>query len=268
MNDSLQQKRLKPLLITSGAVYATSMVGLGSLWYSDFERQSFRFFNDNKEWKQIDKAGHFYSAFHISKSSFKLLKWSGLPERKAIFWGTISSFLALTPIEVFDGFSSGFGASIGDIAANTLGGALFFAQYRIWNETRIHPKYYFRRSNYAALRPELLGSNLGEELLKDYNAQEYWLSFDLSRFNAKIPKWINLSFGYGASGMVFANDQQNKQNGFNPRRHYFIGIDIDLNEYHSKSKIINTILYFINMVRIPGPTLELSDKELKAHFIY
>ena len=266
--DSLKNKRLKPVLIAAGATYATALVGLNSLWYADFERQSFHFFNDNSEWKQMDKVGHFYAAFQISHSSYRLLRWSGLSENKALLWGTVSSFLALTPIEVFDGFSSGYGASIGDMAANTLGGMAYYVQKKAWNEIRIHPKFYFRRSGYAPLRPELLGSSLREELIKDYNAQEYWLSFDLSKFNDKIPKWLNVSVGYGASGMVYAEDRSNLQNGYEPRRHYFIGFDLDLHEYKSRSKLVNTLVFIVNMVRIPSPALEMSSGELKFHFIY
>ena len=129
--DSLKNKRLKPVLIAAGATYATALVGLNSLWYADFERQSFHFFNDNSEWKQMDKVGHFYAAFQISHSSYRLLRWSGLSENKALLWGTVSSFLALTPIEVFDGFSSGYGASIGDMAANTLGGMAYYVQKKL-----------------------------------------------------------------------------------------------------------------------------------------
>ncbi len=267
-NDSIKRKRLKPVLITSGAVYTTALIGLNSLWYSDFERQSFHFFNDNSEWKQMDKAGHFYAAFQISHTGYRLLKWSGLPEKKALLWGTVSSFLALTPIEVFDGFSTGYGASLGDLGANTLGALSFYFQKRAWGEVRIHPKFYFRRSDYAPLRPELLGDGLSEELIKDYNAQEYWLSFDLSRFHPNLPKWLNLSVGYGASGMVYASDKSNINNGFDPRRHYFIGVDIDLSEYQSRSKLINTFIYLLNMVRIPSPALEMGSSELKFHFIY
>ena len=266
--DSLKNKRLKPVLITAGAAYTTALVGLNSLWYSDFERQSFHFFNDNNDWKQMDKIGHFYAAFQISHSSYRLLRWSGLTEKKALLWGTFASFLALTPIEVFDGFSSGYGASVGDLAANTLGGLSYYAQKKAWGEVRVHPKYYFRRSSYAPLRPELLGSGLREELIKDYNAQEYWLSFDLSKFNASIPKWLNLSIGYGASGMIYAQDRANRENGFEPRRHYFLGLDLDLNEYKTRSKLVNTLLFMVNMVRIPTPALEMSEGELKFHFIY
>ncbi|MEQ8925324.1 MAG: DUF2279 domain-containing protein [Fulvivirga sp.] len=262
------RNRLKPLLIASSATYATSLILLDQLWYADFEREGFHFFNDNKEWKQVDKVGHFYSAFHISSASYKLLRWAYQEENKSVFWGSIASVIALTPIEIFDGFSAEYGASYGDIIANTAGGLLFYGQQKAWGEIRIHPKYSFNRSEYAELRPEILGKNLNEELLKDYNAQTFWLSVDLSKFNTKFPKWLNIAFGYGAQDMVFANDESNKSAGFNPQRQFYLGLDLDLNEYKTRSKTLNTLIYFVNMIKIPSPTLELRDGKFYFHSFY
>lgn len=266
--DSIRRsKRLKPFVIASSATYAVTLIGLDRLWYADFERESFHFFNDNSEWKQLDKLGHFYSAFHLSKFGHRAFQWTGLEERKALFWGTMVSVITLTPIEILDGFSSEYGASYGDIIANTSGALLFLGQHKLWGEIRIHPKYSFNRSDFAAQRPELLGSNLLEELIKDYNAQQYWLSIDLSKFNSNIPKWLNVGIGYSATGMISANDQQNESLGLNPRRQYFIGIDFDLNEYKSRSKFVNSLIYIVNMIHLPAPALELSDSKLKFNFL-
>ena len=55
-------KRLKGLVIGSTIAYGITLVGLNELWFEDSGKQSFQFFNDNAEWKQVDKAGHFFSA--------------------------------------------------------------------------------------------------------------------------------------------------------------------------------------------------------------
>lgn len=265
---SLIQKRLKPLLIGSSVVYTGALIGLNELWYSDFERQSFKFFDDSQEWKQVDKAGHFLAAFHISSSSYKGLKWAGVKEHKSIFWGSLTSAIILLPIEVFDGFSAEYGASYSDIIANTAGASMFYFQQKGWGEIKITPKFSFRRTDFPAQRPELLGQGLSEEILKDYNGQTYWLSFDLNKLiSPKIPKWLNIGFGYGATDMISARDEQNKQLGLNPRRQYYLAIDFDLSQYHSSSKFLNTLIHFINMIHLPAPTLEV-DNELKFHFIY
>jgi len=266
--DSLKKKRLRPLIIGTGAVYTASLIGLNKLWYKDFERQSFQFFDDSDEWKQVDKLGHFYSGFHISHAGYKGLEWAGVEENKAILWGSITSFLVLTPIEIFDGFSAEYGASYSDVIANTAGTALFLGQQKLWGEIKIHPKFSFHRTSYPDVRPELLGSSLHEEILKDYNGQTYWLSFDISKMvSGKFPKWLNIAIGYGADGMVSANDESNEALGYNPVRQYFLAIDFDLNEYKTNSKFLNTLIYFINMVRLPAPALEFGS-ELKFHLAY
>ena len=260
--------KIKPLIVTSAVVYTGSLIALDQLWYADFERESFHFFNDNNEWKQVDKIGHFYSSFHISHGYYNLLQWANVNEDKAIFWGSIASILAMTPIEVFDGFSAEYGASTGDLVANTSGTILFFSQMKMWKEIRIHPKYSFHRSDFAEMRPEVLGKNLNEELLKDYNAQAYWLSFDLSKFNIKLPKWLNVAVGYGAENMIYANDQQNMEVGLTPKRKFMIGIDFDLNEYKSRSNFVNTLIHFINLIKIPAPALEIKDGNFRFHSFY
>ncbi len=47
-------------------------------------------------------------------------------------------------------------------------------------------------------------------LLKDYNGQSYWLSFNVFSFLdiEKIPKWLYLSLGYGGEGMISGKEFQ------------------------------------------------------------
>lgn len=265
--DSANHK-LKPLMISSAILYGGSLVALDQLWYADFEREGFHFFNDNNEWNQVDKIGHFYSAFQISHGYYRLLKWADVEDSKAIFWGTMSSFLALTPIEIFDGFSSEYGASTGDFIANTSGAALFYSQLKLWDEIRIHPKFSFHRTDYPNLRPEVLGKNINEELFKDYNAHTYWLSVDLSKFNSTMPKWLNIAVGYGAENMIYANNSENKNYGINPARKFLLGLDFDLNEFKSKSKLVNTLIYAVNLIRIPSPALEFKDRKFRFYSFY
>lgn len=269
--DSIPRKnRLKPLLITTGAAYATSLVALNELWYSNHERESFHFFNDGKEWQQMDKVGHFFSAFHLGSTSRSALKWAGVEEDKALLYGSLASTAMMASIELFDGFSSAYGASFNDLIANASGTLLFYGQQQLWNEVKIHPKFSFRRTGYSQQRPKVLGENLAGEILKDYNGQTYWLSMDLSRLieAKKFPKWLNLAVGYGAEEMIFAEDHANIQSGFSPTRQYYLALDFDLNEYQSSSTFVNMLIYIINMIHLPAPALEYSSGKLNFHFFY
>ena len=256
--DSTNQAKVRQFVIFSAAAYGVALYGLNEAWYDDFPRSEFHFFNDNHEWKQLDKAGHFYSAFHLSNTGIHLLKKAGVPQQKAHFWGGMVGIMILTPIEILDGFSEEYGASWGDIIANVTGSTVAMGQHMLWNEVRIKPKFSFTSTSYASYRPNVLGDGLHEQILKDYNGQTYWLSVDLYAFmkSKKFPKWLNIAFGYGAQNMIYANDLQNEVKGFDSYRQYYLALDPDLSHIQSKSKFLNTFLYLVDLIHLPAPALE------------
>jgi len=264
---AINRKKLKTYIITASVAYTGSMVGLSELWYKDSQRQSFQFFNDDAEWKQVDKIGHFYSAFHLSHINSHFLRRCNVPPRKSDLIGALTGFMIMAPIEVLDGFSNAYGASVGDLVADA-GGALFFvAQSYAWKEIRIQPKFSFHRTAYAPIRPKELGNGLSEEWLKDYNGQTYWFSVDMDKF-IKFPKWLNIAVGYGAQGMVYALDEQNVLNGYDPYRQYYLSIDFDLTSIKTKSKVLKTLIYVVNMIKLPAPAIEFSRKGAVFHAFY
>lgn len=259
--------KLRRFTITTGALYVAGVAGLNYVWYKDTERQSFRFFNDNAEWKQMDKAGHFFSSFYLSALPSSTLKRCGVPSRKADLYGAIAGFMLTIPIEVMDGFSDGYGASPGDAVADAAGPLFFLGQQLGWNEVRIFPKLSFHRTDFPQRNPQLLGDNLLSEIVKDYNGQTFWLSLDMDRF-AAVPAWLNLAVGYGAEGMINARDKQNLARGYDPYRQYFIGLDFDLTAIKTRSKLLRSVLSVVNTVRLPAPAFELSRKGSKFHLFY
>lgn len=267
LKHSINQKRLRTLIIGGGAAYGLTLYGLSELWYKDSEQQSFQFFNDNGEWKQVDKLGHFYSAFYFSYGTSKALQWCNVPKKKSDLYGAITGFLVMVPIEILDGYSADYGASSGDLIADA-GGALFYlGQAMLWKEPRIYPKFSFHRTNYAKERPEVLGDNYYNEMLKDYNGQTYWLSVDMDKF-IKFPKWLNLAVGYGAEGMVYANDQPNKEMGYNSYRQYYFSLDPDLTSIRTNSKVLKTAFFLLSLIKLPSPTVEFSSQGTRFSFFY
>jgi len=271
-SDTLNKKRLNGFIIGASATYTVALISLNELWYKDFERESFHFFNDNNQWKQVDKVGHFYSSYQISLLSMNAYRWSGLSERKSYFWGSMTGLIMMLPIEILDGLSSEYGASWGDLVANAAGSFTLFGQYLLWKEIRIHPKFSFHQSDYASLRPSLLGSNFQEELIKDYNGQTYWLSFDIYKFlkdDNKFPKWLNVAVGYGADRMVYATDTMNEIEGYSAYRQLYLSIDFDLTHIKTDNGILRTLLYIGNMIKLPAPTLEFNKEQgVKFHPFY
>ncbi len=272
-DSSVNRKRLKWFIVGSTAFYATALGGLYFVWYEDGSRRDFHFFNDNAEWNQMDKVGHFYSAYHFSRASSEVLQWAGLAPRKAHFWGAMTGILMMAPIEVLDGFSDDFGASWGDFLANAAGAGFHWLQYEIWDEVRVHPKFSFRQTGLASLRPETLGDGLYEEIIKDYNGQTYWLSVDVDKFlpeTSAYPKWLNWSIGYGAGNMLYSRKNENEVLGqLQSYRQVFLGPDLDLRVFRSRKKWVNTLLFVLDMVRIPAPALEYRTGDgLRWHILY
>lgn len=267
-SNHINKKRLAGFVITSSVAYTASIVGLSELWYSDSPSQPFQFFNDNAEWKQVDKIGHFYSAYHLSSTTAQALRWCGVSKKKSDIIGAISGFSMLLPIEILDGKSEAYGASAGDLIANAVGAGIYIGQSLLWKEQRIIPKFSFHTTSYPPLNPNLLGNGLPGEIVKDYNGQTYWLSVDMDKF-IKFPRWLNIAAGYGAEGMVYARDEQNIEAGYPaPYRQFYLALDLDLTSIKTRSKAIKALIFFANMIKIPAPTVEFSTKGVRFHALY
>ncbi|WP_114782442.1 DUF2279 domain-containing protein [Botryobacter ruber] len=264
----------KLVLLGSGftAGYSAMLISLNKAWYQDQERTPFHFFNDNSQWRQMDKAGHFWGSFHESRAGIDVLRWAGVPDKKAIVFGGLLGVVLQTPIEVFDGYQADYGASVGDLVANTAGSAAVMAQELAWHEVRIMPKYSFSTSPYAAKRPNVLGHSLAEQALKDYNGQTYWLSVNIGSFlkpESRYPKWLSLAVGYGAEEMVFNHLPSNLAAGFDTHRQFYLSPDLNLLHFKGKNKVLNTALYILSIVKVPAPALEYNRKEgLKLHALH
>lgn len=267
--DTVHIKRIRTLLLAEGAAYTGLMIGLHELWYKDQERSAFHFFNDNREWQQVDKVGHAYSTHQLSRIQYQALKWAGMPERKAALWSSLGGLAWMLPIEILDGFSAAYGASSGDLLANTSGALLFGSQQLLWGQQRLMPKFSFHPSRWAAKRPNLLGTSYPEQLLKDYNGQTYWLSADLNAFTGgKTPRWLNLALGYGASGMVYAHPEQNKAWGYQSYAQVFIAPDLNLRHIRTNKKAMKLLLFILDGIHLPAPALEFSQNKLYFHPLY
>jgi uncharacterized protein YfiM (DUF2279 family) len=262
----INKTRFKTFVIGSSVAYAGTLVGLSQLWYQDAKQQPFQFFNDNGEWKQVDKLGHFYASFYFSHGTSKALQWTGVSKKKSDFWGAVTGFAVLVPIEVLDGFSDAYGASTGDLVADAAGAAFYLGQSMWWNEIRIQPKFSFQRTRYAGLRPTVLGNDISSEILKDYNGQTYWLSVDVDKF-IRFPRWLNIAAGYGATGMVYARDGANREAGYDAYRQYYLGFDIDLTAIRTRSKAVRTAIFLLNMIKLPAPAVEFSEKGTRFHWL-
>ncbi len=274
---AINKVRLAGVLAAQGAVYLASLAGLYFAWYKDYPQSSFHLFNDGNEWMQVDKCGHAVSAFYICRIGYSTYHWAGLKESQAAWYGGLLGFAYMLNIEILDGFSSQWGFSPGDLAANTLGSLIFVGQQLAWHEQRFSLKYSFHQSGYAQYRTDLLGRNLAQNMLKDYNGQSYWFSANISSFlpkGTRFPRWLNIAVGYGAEGMTGAGSNPAEQNcqplpEFVRYRKFYLSLDVDLTHIPTKSSLLKVIFTVLSVLKIPAPALEYNTLgQLKFHPFY
>ncbi len=264
---------------SGAAIGGGTIVGLSVLWYKDHERSRFHLFDDNSDWLQMDKAGHAMTAYYMGNMGIRAMKWTGTERKKAVWIGGMYGFAYLSAIEVLDGFSDEFGFSLGDVASNGIGAAMVIGQELLWEEQRMFLKFSAQYSSYAQYRPEVLGSEPLERLLKDYNGQTYWLSVNASAwFREKpnwLPRWLNVAAGYGVDGLTggTSNPAFNNEGELLPffqrQRQLYLSIDVDLTRIKTRSKVLRTCFDLLSFVKIPAPALEINQTgELRGHWIY
>jgi Predicted periplasmic lipoprotein (DUF2279) len=269
--------RVNGVIITESAIGTVVTIGLQYLWYKKFPHSSFHFFNDNAEWLNVDKVGHATTAYNIAAFQNNLMRWGGVRSGTAALIGTLTGLGFMTMIEVMDGHSDKWGFSKGDMLANLAGCVLFEGQQLLWHEQRISLKYSYHGTLFPQYYPAELGSNLPQRMLKDYNGQSYWLSFNIASFlpaSDHFPRWLNATVGYGAEGMIGAMKNPDEIDGrpiptFKRYRQFYFSFDTDLYRVDGLSPLASSLLEINRLIKTPAPALEWNEIEgLKFHPFY
>ena len=235
-----------------------SVAALNAMWYADFPKSKFHTFNDANNWLYMDKVGHAFTAYSLSSLSFQSWKWAGVSQKRAAYLSAGSAWTYQLAIECLDGFSSEWGFSFADVSANTFGAALFLIQQNSLHEQRFQMKYGYRSSKYAALRPTVLGANFPEKLLKDYNAQSYWLCFSPGSFGkVNFPSWLQLAFGYSIDGRLKgdASSYAIQNTTYYSHPEYAFSVDIDWRKLPIKNRRLQQFTRLFTFIKIPFPAL-------------
>ncbi len=292
-SDTFNRHRFWFLVGTGSAAYISSIALLNNVWYAQYSRSRFHLFDDEGEWMQMDKAGHVISAYQGSKWVYGAMRWSGMKNRNAAWFGMAVGTMFQATLETLDGFSTEWGFSWSDITANTAGCALFGLQQAAWDEQRIvikvsnTPRKYpltsipsIDGSKTTTIRErtnDLYGNNYTQTFFKDYNALIFWVSVNPKSFykDSRLPDWLNVAVGYGAENMYggYKNEWPAAAPEFRlsdaayPRyRQYYLSFDIDLSRIKTKSKFIKSLTRTFNFIKIPSPTLEFNSiGQVKFH---
>ncbi len=275
-SDSIDKHLLINISVAVGTIYISTQAALYFAWYADYPQSSFHFINDNNEWLFMDKMGHFTSSYYITNIGSELYAQTGMNRNKSALIGGLLSLTYLTTVEIFDGFSAGWGASPGDVVANAAGVGLFLSQQFLWQEQRIGLKWSYHPTDFAQYRPDLLGKNGLHSALKDYNGQTYWITGNVKSFlhdDSKIPDWLSIAVGYSATGMTGAVSNPLYFNGipippYERYSQFYLSPDIDLTKLNIRNKYLKILLKAVSFIKIPMPAVEFSKKGLKFYPVY
>jgi len=283
------RSRVLTASIGIGATYAATSIWWSAAWYSKYERDKFKFFDDSKEWLQMDKAAHIFNAYFLSKWAHNTYRWAGVDKKHAPWIGMVIGNLWQLSIEINDGFSKEWGFSWSDIGANLTGTAIFGLQQYLWNDQKFNIKISAAPVKYPkelrARTDQLYGTTFGELVLKDYNAMTFWLNASPGAFiqnpDSKFPKWISVSFGYSGTGMLggFNNiwcgepgtsmvdcptEQIIDRSDIRRVRQYYLSLDIDFTKIPTNKPALKTFFELINIIKVPFPAVEFrSDGKVK-----
>ena len=291
---------------TEALIITGVMSALYSSWYSGTETGSFHFYNDNKEWLQMDKVGHANSCYNFANIGYEALVMTGLDEKRAILYGGPLGLVIMSMVEVFDGLSSDWGFSWGDMGANVIGAGLFMGQQALWHEQRIALKYSYHYSGcpkYNVSNPltmerdYIMGKDWLDRFYEDYSGITIWLACDVKSLfmkeTSRYPSWLGWAIGYGAEGMtgeynnlqpaghVGIDDKWGRGWEYAPgqlaympqdarQRRLFLAPDIDISRIPCKNKTLKHILRVLSAIKLPTPALEFRPGEdrLCWHWFY
>ena len=274
------QREYRPIRLglvggTGVLFYGGVLTGLATVWYQDNNPTDFFFTNDNAGWMQIDKYGHAYTTYMFGKLGMNAMKWSGVKRKKAIWYGGSYGFLFMTSIEILDAHYLEWGFSPMDAVGNASGSLLLISQELMFNKQILTYKFSYHPTDLAQYRPGVLGDSQFSRIVADYNGQTFWLSLNLrSVFRHKkfLPKWLNISGGYGAYGMLASEnnptiyDENNAVVPIERYKSYYLSLDLDLDKIETNSKFLKSAFFFLNMIKFPLPTIEFNTLgERKFH---
>ena len=257
----------KRVFIVSGSL----AVALGSsYWYIHnswwSEKQIPFHFDDGADLTyalNVDKAGHFMGGLEAADIFSSSMKWAGMDEKKALWYGAVFGSGLQLAIEVKDAYAPYWGFSKWDLALGSTGALWPVAQYYNDNLKAINFKFsYYRKSDIywdlerkRGKEPNCYGWQ------DDYPNQTYWITFDIHHLFEMdyLPKWLNVALGFGLDDTQYLNEGNTKMGGNNE---WYIALDYDIPKMLKKwqSPTGKKIKHWLNYIHFPAPTIRISPK--------
>ena len=247
------------LVLTSGtSVLAGSYIYVKNSWWSD-QSTSFHFDDgtDLRYAKNIDKGGHFLGGILVADLFHSNLKWAGVSDKKAYWYGAgMGSFVQLA-IEMKDAYAPYWGFSLWDFGAGSVGALVPVAE-RYWQPMKyLDFKFsYYKRSNLywdLGTQQKPWAPPHPHAYQDDYINQTYWMTvYPLKHHNIDV----GLSLGVGLDDSQYLQGST-KVGGQNE---YYIALDYDLKQVLKKwnTPTAKRIKHWLNYIKLPAPTIRIS----------
>ncbi len=259
-------------LIGMGVAYASIFTVLhinqSNAWWKD-QSGGWRIIEDLEYAKFLDKFGHFFTAYCMSTLPADILMEAGMAEEPSRWIGAGLGLLYNTYVEVNDGYAANWGFSPSDAIANIAGCAYYMLQYYYPVLQNFTPRWSYIPVSWTG------GVSINERpatFIDDYNSTTFWLAANVNNLLPEAvkpywPDWLMLSAGYGISNYAVHDDAGNP---LPVQQRYMIGLDYDWVKIIPESSFgfLNYVRQWLNVVRLPGPTLEFSSSGTRFRFFY
>lgn len=228
-----------------GTVFAGTAVDFYFSWWRDTQKP-FSFYTEhwlNSGSRGLDKFGHMFGTHAIFRSLRETLLWGGYERNTALWVAAGMAAFNSIEIEVGDGFSP-YGFDYQDLICGMTGIAFGMLQAEIpmLQNFRLKFSYFSDR-----------GFKTPAAFIQDYDAMTIWCSVNVHNLLPEParkywPEFINLAAGFG----VTAGET---------RREIILGIDLNLEAFHTSSEDILYAERIWNLMRIPAPAVVWTEKE-------
>lgn len=219
-------------------------------WWRD-NRAPFHFREDLIYGRSVDKLGHFYAPTLLTFTVKKLLIWSNVPDKSALYYGAGAALLFQTYVELEDGFSA-WGFDRVDFASDVAGTAWPIAQYyspflRNFNlKFSYHPSDLINKAGGTGFKGQK------HLIFDDYEGQTMWFSINVHNLlpehvDRYWPEFFQLAVGYGARDI--SGDSYPV---------YFLALDYDMTKIIPQSSdFLKTLSEALNFIHFPAPTVRI-----------
>ena len=265
-SDSLKLNKKRVFIVGSSLAGALggSYLYVQNSWWS--EKQEPFHFDDGADLTyalNVDKVGHFMGGLEAADVFSSSMKWAGMQEEQALWYGAAFGSGLQLAIEMKDAYAPYWGFSKWDLALGSAGSLFPVAQYYNDDLKAINFKFsYYKQSDIYWELDRKRGKEPNKYAWQDdYPNQTYWLSVDVNHFTETCcwPDWLNLAIGFGLDDTQYLNENNTKMGGNNE---WYIALDYDIPKMLKKwnSPTGKKVKHWLNYIHLPAPTIRISPK--------